>query len=134
MSRRFNIRFFRYFSVLTALLLVSSAVADSQTVSDEQLEKKYAQILGEYEMRMEDQTNTLKIYVEKGALWAAPPDAEALALEPTGDNPFEFQAEDEFGGVILVNFMKDDQGEYTLCQVIIKDLDMEINGTKIKKD
>jgi hypothetical protein len=115
------------------LLFASSAIAVSQTVSDEDLEKKYSQILGEYEMRFEDQTNILKVYVEEGALWAAPADGRAIKLEPAGENPFEFQAEDEITGVILMNFLKDDQGEYTICQAVVKEFDMEMTGTKIKK-
>jgi len=134
MSCRSDIRFSIFLACLTLVMFASSAFALSQAVSDVELEKKYSQILGEYEMRMEDQTNILKIYVEKGALWAAPPDGRAITLEPAGENPFEFQAEDEITGVILINFLKDDQGEYTICQAIVKDFDMEMKGTKIKNN
>jgi hypothetical protein len=105
----------------------------AQEPSDEELKAKYAKILGEYKMSFEDQTALLKIHIEKGALRATPPDGDTLTLEHVEGTEYEFQGEDEYGGTIEVKFGKDDQGEYTICVVVIKDLDMEMKGKKIKQ-
>jgi hypothetical protein len=107
-------------------------IAADQDPKDEELKAKYAKILGEYELTMEDQSAILKIHVENGALLATPPDGDTITLEPVEGAEFTFQGEDEFAGKIDVRFEKDDQGDYTICVVVVKDLEMEMRGTKIK--
>lgn len=113
--------------------LEEAAPAASQDPKDEELKAKYAKILGEYKMTMEDQSAILKIHVEKGELWATPEDNDAITLQHVEGTDFAFLGEDEFAGKIEVTFEKDDQGEYTICVVTVKDLDMEMRGTKIKQ-
>jgi hypothetical protein len=116
------------FSILCLLMIQSIAVA--QEAADEGLKKKYAPILGEYEFVMEGGTFTLKFYVEGGALWADSGDGRPATMESLKDKLFEFTAEDTQAGIFEIKFLKDDQGEYTICHVVNAGVGLDAKGNK----
>jgi len=63
----------------------------------------------------------LKIHIDAGALWGDSGDGAPVTLEPAGDEPYEFTADDP------------DQGEYTICSVALLDMGVEVTGNKIKQ-
>jgi hypothetical protein len=104
----------------------------AQEKSDEDLKKEYAPILGEYAFDSLGEAFTLKFYIEEGALWADSGDGRPATMKPIEDEVFSFTAEDPISGVFRIKFLKDDQGEYTLCHVVNEDMGLETEGIKIK--
>ena len=117
-------------AILTVFLLGFSANAQD-------LEKKYAPILGDYEF---DLTNfemgivTVKIYVEYDALWAFPDNAEEpgemVAVE---GEEFTFTVDAGDQGIYEMRFLKDESGEYTKCHVKNEAMGMDVTGEKVKE-
>jgi cbb3-type cytochrome oxidase maturation protein len=119
-------------SLFLAGLCLSAFSIAPLSGQDEDLKKMYAPILGEYEFTMQEGTFYLNFYIEEGALWADSGDGQPAVMEPIEDQKFEFKAEDPQAGVFIMSFSKDDQGEYTICQVVNEGMGLEIIGTKIK--
>lgn len=94
-------------------------------------EKKYADIVGEYEFDMEGQMMVVSFYVEDGKLWGAPEGQEAAELEPVEGKPLNFVVNTPDGGVMEMEFVKDDSGKVVKCVVDMMGMAME--GVKIKK-
>lgn len=113
-------------------LFIATSVSIAQEKSDENLKKKYAPILGEYEFDWGGETFILNFYIEDGALWADSGDGRPATMESLGDEPFEFKAEDLVNGIFEIKFLEDDQGEYTICHVVNTSLGLDIKGNKIK--
>lgn len=53
-------------------------------------------------------------------------------MEPGGDEPFGFRAEDPVNGIFEFKFLKDDQSNYTVCHVVNTDMGLDLKGSKIK--
>jgi hypothetical protein len=107
----------------------------AQEKTDEELKKEYAAILGEYEFdltHLGGETQILRFYVEDGALWADSGDGRPAEMEPVGGEGFAFKAEDPENGLFEIEFLKDDQGEYTVCHVVNSAMGVDIKGTRIK--
>jgi hypothetical protein len=123
-------------SVLIVCLVIGlfmvCSITLAQEKSDEDLNKEYAPILGEYAFDSEGAAFTLKFYIEGGALWADSGDGRPATMKPIEDEVFVFTAEDPISGIFKIKFLKDDQGEYTLCHVVNEDMGLETKGTKIK--
>jgi hypothetical protein len=117
---------------LVAGLFMIWVVPFTQEKSDEDLQKEYSPILGEFTFQAEGGTFTLKFYIEGGALWADSGDGRPATMKPIDEEVFAFTAEDPISGLFEIRFQKDDQGEYTLCHVVNKDMGLDIEGTKIK--
>ncbi len=121
------------------LILVMSMVSSISFAlgsQDEELEKKYAAILGEYEFDLTEfgqDIIVLKIHVDSGSLWADSGDDLPIILEPEGDEPYEFTADDPDSGSLEIKFLKDEQGEYTICNIALLDMGVDITGYKIKQ-
>jgi len=91
--------------------------------------------MGDYEFDLVEfggEVIFLKIHVETGSLWADSGDGAPITLEPAGDEPYEFTADDPDSGYLEIKFLKDDQGKYTICHIALLDMGVEISGTKIK--
>jgi hypothetical protein len=119
---------------LILVVLMVSSISFSLENQDEELTKKYSAILGEYEFDLTEfggDVIFLKIHVESGSLWGDSGDGEPIILEPAGDEPFEFTADDPSSGSLEIKFVKDDQDKYTICTITILDQGVEITGTKI---
>jgi len=120
------------FVCLVVGLFVVFSVTLAQEKSDEDLKKEYASILGEYAFDPGEAAFALKFYVEGGALWADSGDGRPATMKPIEDEVFAFTAEDPISGIFEIKFLKDDQGEYTLCHVVNEDMGLEVKGIKIK--
>ncbi len=116
---------------LVVCLFIIRVVPFAQEKSDEDLQKEYALILGEYSFNSGG-AFTLKFYIEGGALWADSGDGRPATMKPIDDEVFAFTAEDTISGLFEIKFQKDDKGEYTQCHVVNKDMGLDIKGTKIK--
>jgi hypothetical protein len=123
-------------SVLIVCLVIGlfmvCSITLAQEKSDEDLNKEYAPILGEYAFDSEGAAFALKFYIEGGALWADSGDGRPATMKPIEDEVFAFTAEDPISGIFEIKFLKDDQGEYTLCHVVNEDMGLETKGKKIK--
>ncbi|UCE40218.1 MAG: hypothetical protein JSV17_12225 [Candidatus Aminicenantes bacterium] len=113
-------------------LFVFCALPFAQEKSNEDLQKEYAPILGEYEFVTEGQTTIIRFYIEGGELWADSGDGRPATLEPVEDEVFSFTAEDPISGMFEIEFLKDDQGEYAICHIVNTSMGLEIEGTKIR--
>jgi len=107
-------------------------IAPAQEKSDEMLKKKYAPILNEYEFDWSGESFTLNFYVEGSALWVDSGDGRPLIMRKTGENIFEFTAEDSINGTFKFKFLKDDQGKYSDCHVVNAGMGIDIKGTKLE--
>ena len=101
------------------------------------LEKKYAPILGDYEFDMTDfgwGVVTAKMYVENDALWSWPDNSDSPGeMIPVEGEEFVFTVDAGEQGVYKLEFMKDESGEYTKCHVTNETLGIDIIGEKIKE-
>ncbi len=103
------------YSVL--VLLLSSTLVFSL---GEDLEKKYAPIVGTYEFYVEAQVMNIKFWVEEEKLWGAPEGEE-----------FKFEITTDDGQYYILDFVKDESGKYNKC--IVQAMGMEMEGTRIKQ-
>jgi hypothetical protein len=123
------------FVCLSLALLMIASVGTAQEGSDEELKKKYAPILGEYEFDLTEyggEVIVLKIHVESGDLWGDSGDGKPITLEQIEGGEFEFTADDPDSGALEIKFLKNDEGEYTLCRIMLVDQGLEIEGMKLK--
>ncbi len=116
-NQRFQM-FMCFILVISLVPTISLAVGNQ----DEELKTKYSAILGEYEFDLIEfggEVIILKIYIESGSLWGDSGDGYPITLEPTGDESFEFTADDPDSGALEIAFAKDDQGKYTICNIYL---------------
>lgn len=121
---------------LILVIFMVSSISFAMGSQDEELTKKYSEILGEYEFDLTEFSGEVIIVefrVDSGSLWADSGDEQPTILEPIGDEPYEFTADDPESGSLEIKFLKDDQGEYTICIIALLDQGVEISGNKIKK-
>lgn len=102
----------------------------------EDLEKKYAPILGDYSFDMSNQGyGVLKVtfYVENEKLLAITEVSSTPGqMEPVEGKDFEFTIEDPDEGMYSIKFLKDDTGQYTKCHISNESMGMDVTGTKIE--
>lgn len=134
-----NNKFYKRISVIAAVLLLMFFVAASMTSAQEQpddaLKKKYAPILSEYEFdltSMGGNVEVLNYYIQDGKLWADSGDGEPAVMEPMEEEGFAFEAISSDGQTFEIRFSKDDQGNYSTCKILIVEMGLEVEGTKIK--
>lgn len=116
------------------LLLAVNGFVFSQDQTDEELKKKYEAIIGDYEFDLSElggETLLLTFYIEEGELWADSGDGRPASLEPIEDLEFAFIGEDPEQGRFEFYFLKDDEGQYSKCRVVIESMGLEIIGFKI---
>ncbi len=131
MKNRFKNPFFLLL-VGTVFLICSVSAA----LGAQELEKKYAPILGDYEFDMADfgwGTVVVKVYVENDALWSWPDNSDSPGeMIPVEGEEFVFTVDAGEQGVYKLEFLKDESGEYTKFHVTNETLGMDITGEKIK--
>jgi hypothetical protein len=131
MKNRFKNPFFLFLVGTVFLICSVSAAFDAQ-----ELEKKYAPILGDYEFDMADfgwGTVVVKVYVENDALWSWPDNSDSPGqMIPVEGEEFVFTVDAGEQGVYKLEFLKDESGEYTKFHVTNETLGMDITGEKIK--
>ena len=131
MKNLFINRFLCMSTCFIVCLFMVHSVSIAQGAADEDLKKKYAPILGKYEFVTEGGTFTLNFYIEGGALWTDSGDGRPATMEPLKDKPFEFKAEDSLNGIFEIKFLKNDEGEYTICHIANTDMGLDAKGNKI---
>ncbi len=110
-------------------------IVTAQEKSDDALKKKYAPILGEYEFNLTSMGGNVQIltyYIKDSELWADSGDGDPAIMEPMEGDEFAFRAESSDGQTFEIRFSKDDQGEYTICKILIVAMGLEVEGSKIK--
>jgi len=121
---------------LAIMLLVMNPVVSAQE-KEQDLAKKYAVLVGDYEFDMTDAGMGVMIvnfYFEDGALWALPEtSSEAARMEPVEGKEFEFTIDDPDEGTYEIKFVKDESGKYTKCHTINEIMGFDLVGTKVKK-
>lgn len=119
--------------LIVALFLFCSI---SYSLQEEELKKKYAPILGQYEFDLSDLgmgVLSVEFYVEGGSLWAmAETSNEPGEMVPVEGKEFEFTIEDPDEGTYGIKFLKDDEGKYTKCHIQNETMGMDVTGKKIK--
>lgn len=131
--------FARIFALLTAglcaLALVSVPAMAGQSGADEALAKKYAAILGTYELdltAMGGDLHPTDIVVRDGKLWVDDGDGRPAEIKPVGDSGLEFEGQDEFNGPVKVTFIKNDQNVVIKMRLVMPDQDLDVSGNKVK--
>ncbi|NOR15350.1 MAG: hypothetical protein GQ544_06575, partial [Candidatus Aminicenantes bacterium] len=94
-------------------------------------EKKYADIVGDYEFDMEGQIMLVSFWVEDGELWGGPEGEEAAVLESVEGKPLNFEINTSDGQYYVLEFVTDDSGKIVKC--LVDAMGMEMEGVKIKK-
>ena len=108
--------------VFVCVVLVAGVVAQ---------DKKYADIVGDYEFDQEGQIILVSFWVEEGQLWGRPEGQAAAVLEPVEGKPLHFEVNTGDGQTMELEFVKDDSGKVAKCLVDMMGMAME--GVKIKK-
>ena len=131
--------FARAFALLTAglcaLALVSDPAMAGQSGADEALAKKYAPILGGYELDLATVGGGLRptdVVVRDGKLWVDDGDGRPVEIKPVGDSGLEFEAQDERNGYFTVTFTKNDQGAVIKMRLVMPDQGLDVSGNKVK--
>jgi hypothetical protein len=114
---------------MMALITLSAAAQD--------LEKKYAPIVGDYEFDMSEAgmgVMIVQIYVEGESLWAWPQDmGDPGEMIPNEGEEFVFTIDNGDGSMWTLEFLKDESGKYTKCHAVHDVMGTDITGVKIEK-
>ena len=123
---------------IACLLFISWFSVDlinAQTTED--LEKKYAPILGAYNFDLNDLglgSMAITFYAENNLLWAITEvSSEPGKMVPVEGKEYEFFSEDDEEGTYEIKFLKDNQGKYTKCNVKNSNMGMDVTGFKEKE-
>jgi len=119
---------------LAVALLIAPALK-AQTTSDEALTKKYANLLGRYDLDLTaagGDMHPINVIVKDGSLWLDDGDGRPAAIKPVGDSGLEFEGQDDQNGPIKVTFIKDDSGAVVKMHMVMPDAGLDATGQKIK--
>ena len=122
---------------LAGLALALGSVPDmaAQSSADEVLAKKYANILGRYDLdltSMGGDMHPTDVIVKDGKLWVDDGDGRPAEIRPVGDSGLEFEGQDDRNGVVKVTFIKDDQGAVAKMHLVMPDNGLDVFGNKVK--
>lgn len=136
MTKLMNDPMLRRVACLIMALFIFSSI--SYSLQEEDLEKKYAPILGTYEFDLSDMGYEgfmvrTEFYVDSGSLWAVSNTSasEPGKMIPVEGKKFEFTLEDPDEGTYEIKFLKDDKGEYTKCHIKNETIGMDVIGKKV---
>jgi hypothetical protein len=130
--------FFRFlvFSVAGLVLaLISVPATAAQSGADEALAKKYANILGRYDLdlsAMGGDMHPTDVIVKDGKLWIDDGDGRPAEIKPVGDSGLEFEGQDDYNGAVKVTFIKDDAGAVAKMHLVMPDTGLDAYGNKVK--
>jgi hypothetical protein len=124
----------KFLVMLTFILFWIVVSVSART--DEDLEKKYAPILGDYSFDMSSQgfgVLNVTFYVENETLLAITEvSSNPGQMEPVEGAEFEFTIEDPDEGTYQIKFLKDDTGKFTKCHLFNDLMGMDVTGTKVE--
>jgi len=115
-------------SILTLTLFVLSASLFA--FYQEDAEKKYAPLVGDYEFDMQGQIMVVSFWVEDGKLVGAPEGETPEELEPVEGEDLKFEMNTADGQFLELEFIKDEAGKINTCIVVT--MGMELEGVRIK--
>lgn len=97
--------------------------------------EKYAAYCGEYQFDLTSYGEgiiTVQVYVENDSLylWADKSEPPGV-VSPVENSETKFFLDDPDEGHWDIEFLKDDQGKFTLCRLINKGFDIDVVGRKI---
>ena len=122
--------------LVTLTLILFVTVGSTSVNSDEDLEKKYAPILGDYSFDMTAHgfgVLTVTFYVEGGKLLVITEvSSDPGQMVPVEGKGFMFTVEDPDEGTYSIEFLKDDTGKYTKCHLTNELMEMDVTGEKIQ--
>lgn len=123
-------------AALGSILAVSTVAAGAfQTPADEALAKKYAQLLGRYDLDLTalgGDMHPTNVIVKDGRLWLDDGDGRPAEIKPVGDSGLEFEGQDDSGGALKVTFIKDETGAVAQMRLSMPGAGLEAMGKKIK--
>ena len=117
------------------LAVLASAAEQSQTPADEALAKKYAQLLGRYDLDLTalgGDMHPTNVIVKDGRLWLDDGDGRPAAIQPVGDSGLEFEGQDDNNGLIKATFVKDETGAIVQMHLVMAGSGLDVSGKKIK--
>jgi hypothetical protein len=120
---------------LLALAFIAPFVS-GQSNQDDVLKKKYAGIIGKYELDLSSQgggSRTIEFYVRNGAFWIEYGFTSPGELKPEKDSVEVFTFDEPDDGPVKITFMKNDQGQYEKCRFVVDSLGLDIYCLKIKQ-
>jgi hypothetical protein len=120
---------------LCTLALVSGPAMAGQSSADEALAKKYAPILGGYELDLAAVGGGLRptdVVVRDGKLWVDDGDGRPVEIKPVGDSGLEFEAQDERNGYFTVTFIKNDLDAVIKMHLVMPNQGLDVSGNKVK--
>ncbi len=129
----------RFLSLLTtglalAALIFVPAVA-AQAGADEVLAKKYANLLGRYDLDLTSfggGMHPTEVVVKDGKLWIDDGDGYPAEIKPVGDSGLEFEGQDQNGSALTVTFIKDESGAVAKMRLVMPDAGVDVTGNKVK--
>ena len=123
------------FPLVLGLVLLAVPALWSQTAADEAVAKKYANILGRYDLDLTalgGDMHPTNVIVKEGGLWIDDGDGRPSAIKPVGDSVLEFEGQDDNSRPIKVSFIKDESGAVVKMHLVMPDAEIDVFGKKIK--
>lgn len=131
LAEKTNLKFLVMLTFILFWIIVSVSAR-----TGEDLEKKYAPILGDYSFDMSSHgygVLNVTFYVENETLLAITEvSSNPGQMEPVEGKDFEFTIEDPDEGTYSIKFLKDDTGKYTKCHLFNETMGMDVTGTKVE--
>ncbi len=128
----------RFLALLTtglALALIVVPAAAAQAGADEVLAKKYANLLGRYDLDLTSfggGMHPTEVIVKDGKLWIDDGDGYPAEIKPVGDSGLAFEGQDQNGSALTVTFIKDDSGAVAKMHLVMPDAGVDVYGNKVK--
>ena len=122
-------------AALALALVFAPAMAAQTSADDEALAKKYANILGRYDLdltAMGGDMHPTEVVVRDGKLWIDDGDGRPAEIKPVGDSGLEFEGLDDYNGSVKVTFIKDDAGAVVKMHLVMPDAGLDAYGNKVK--
>jgi len=122
-------------AALALALVFAPAMAAQTSADDEALAKKYANILGRYDLDLTavgGDMHPTEVVVRDGKLWIDDGDGRPAEIKPVGDSGLEFEGLDDYNGSVKVTFIKDDAGAVVKMHLVMPDAGLDAYGNKVK--
>ena len=120
---------------IALILFVLSSFSFAAISQEVDVEKKYAEIIGNWELELTDAglgILPVEFYVENGTIWVIPGDDPPLEMVLLEGEDWKFLVDDG-DSVWGIEFVKDDNGKYHTCKVTNEFQGINTTGKKIKE-
>lgn len=119
---------------LALVFFILCSFSFSHEMQGADLEKKYADIIGKWELNLTDAGMGMlpvEFYVENGAIWVIPADDPPLKMVLIEGEEWKFEVDDG-DSIWRLEFMKDENGKYHTCKVINEAAGIDTTGKKVE--